>query len=93
MRRPASAFVLFTALVAGVATAAPKSAPTLQVHATRSDPLAGPHAALRSLQFDKAGKVEVEFPIAAIGAPAPGAAAGGGTMMQGGGMMQMKPQH
>ena len=43
--------------------------------------------------LDKAGKVEVEFPIAAIGAPAPGAAAGGGTMMQGGGMMQMKPQH
>ncbi len=45
-----------------------------------------------TLQFEKAGTVQVEFPIAAIGAPAPGAAAGG-TMMQGGGMMQMKPQH
>ena len=46
-----------------------------------------------TLQFDKAGTVQVEFPIAAIAAPTPGAAAGGGTMMQGGGMMQMKPQH
>jgi copper(I)-binding protein len=45
-----------------------------------------------TLQFEKAGTVQVEFPIAAIGAPAPGAATGGGTMMQGGGMMQMKPQ-
>jgi copper(I)-binding protein len=43
-----------------------------------------------TLQFEKAGPVQVEFPIAAIGAPAPGAATGG-TMMQGGGMMQMKP--
>jgi hypothetical protein len=32
----------------------------------------------------------MEFPIAAIGASAPGAAAGSGTMMQGGSMMQMK---
>src|SRR5262249_47758209 len=46
-----------------------------------------------TLQFEKAGTVQVEFPIAAIGAPAPGAAAGGGTMMQGGSMMQMKPHH
>jgi len=46
-----------------------------------------------TLQFEKAGTVQVEFPIAAIGARAPGAAAGGGTMMQGGSMMQMKPQH
>ena len=45
------------------------------------------------LQFEKAGTVQVELPIAAIGAPAPGAAAGGGTMMQDGGMMQMKPHH
>ena len=45
------------------------------------------------LQFEKAGTVQVELPIAAIGAPAPGAAAGGGTMMQDGGMMQMKPPH
>jgi len=33
------------------------------------------------LKFDHAGTVKVEYPIAAIGAPAPGAAAGGGTMM------------
>jgi periplasmic copper chaperone A len=44
-------------------------------------------------KFEKAGTVEVEFPIVAIGAAAPGVPAGGGTMMQGGGMMQMKPQH
>jgi copper(I)-binding protein len=52
-----------------------------------------------TLKFDNAGTVDVEYPIAAIGAPAPGAAAGGmmmgdhggGMMMQspGGGMMQM----
>jgi len=42
-----------------------------------------------TLKFEKAGTVDVEFPIAAIGAAMPGAAAGG-TMMQGGGMMQMK---
>ena len=42
-------------------------------------------------QFEKAGTVKVEFPIAAIGASAPGAAAGGGGMMMEGhgGMMQM----
>ena len=33
------------------------------------------------LKFDHAGTVKVGYPIAAIGAPAPGAAAGGGTMM------------
>jgi periplasmic copper chaperone A len=43
-----------------------------------------------TLQFDTAGTVKVEFPIAAIGASAPG---GGGTMMQDGGMMQMKGHH
>jgi len=45
-----------------------------------------------TLKFDHAGTVDVEYPVAAIGAPAPGAAAGGGSMkMQGpgGGMMQM----
>jgi periplasmic copper chaperone A len=54
-----------------------------------------------TLKFDKAGTVEVSYPIAAIGAPAPGAAQGGGTMMmgdhggmnmQGGGTMQMAPK-
>ncbi len=33
------------------------------------------------LKFDHAGTVKVDYPIAAFGAPAPGAAAGGGTMM------------
>jgi copper(I)-binding protein len=43
-----------------------------------------------TLKFDTAGTVDVEYPIAAIGAAAPGVPAGGGTMqMQGGGMMQM----
>jgi len=42
-----------------------------------------------TLKFEHAGTVDVEYPVAAIGAPAPGAAAGGGKMMQGagGGMM------
>ena len=43
-----------------------------------------------TLQFEKAGTVKVEFPIAAIGAAAPGAPTGGGGMTEGhGGMMQM----
>lgn len=46
-----------------------------------------------TLKFEKAGTVDVEYPIAAIGAAAPGVPAGGGTMMQGGGMMQMSPKH
>ena len=38
-----------------------------------------------TLKFDHAGTVDVEYPIAGIGAPAPGAAdaGGGGTMMSG----------
>ena len=37
-----------------------------------------------TLKFDHAGTVDVEYPIAAIGAPAPGAAdSGGGSMMMG----------
>ena len=45
------------------------------------------------LKFEHAGTVDVEYPIVAIGAPAPGVAAGGGTMMQGagGGMMMQGP--
>jgi copper(I)-binding protein len=39
-----------------------------------------------TLKFDKAGTVDVSAPVAAIGAPAPGADAGGGNMMQGGNM-------
>jgi len=44
-----------------------------------------------TLKFDKPGTVDVDYPIVAIGAPAPGAAAGSGSMkMQDhGGMMQM----
>jgi copper(I)-binding protein len=44
-----------------------------------------------TLKFDKAGTVDVEYPVVAIGAPAPGAAAGGPMKMQGpgGGMMKM----
>jgi copper(I)-binding protein len=51
-----------------------------------------------TLKFDNAGTVDVEYPISAIGAPAPGADTGGGMMMQGGGMnmqggsMQMSPK-
>jgi periplasmic copper chaperone A len=42
-----------------------------------------------TLKFDKAGTVDVEYPVLAIGASAPGTASGGGMKMQGGGMMQM----
>ncbi len=42
-----------------------------------------------TLKFAHAGTVDVEYPIAAIGAAAPGAAAGGGMMEGHGGMMQM----
>lgn len=40
------------------------------------------------LKFDHAGTVDVEYPIAGIGAPAPGPATGGGMMMQDHGGMQ-----
>jgi periplasmic copper chaperone A len=43
-----------------------------------------------TLKFEHAGTINVEYPIAAIGAAAPGVGAGGGTMMQDhSGMMQM----
>ena len=45
-----------------------------------------------TLKFDHAGTVDVEYPVAAIGASAPGASAGSGGMKMdghGGGMMQM----
>jgi periplasmic copper chaperone A len=46
-----------------------------------------------TLKFEHAGAVDVEYPIVAIGAPAPGVAAGGGTMIRGagGGMMMQGP--
>ena len=47
-------------------------------------------AVAAKLKFENAGTVDVEYPIMAIGAAAPGVPAGGGTMMEGhGGMMQM----
>ncbi len=47
-----------------------------------------------TLKFEKAGTVDVEYPIVAIGAAAPGVPAGGGATMEGhGGMMQMSPKH
>lgn len=55
-------------------------------------PLEQGKAVKATLKFDKAGPIDVEYPVAAIGAPAPGAAAGGdGMKMQGpgGGTMQM----
>jgi copper(I)-binding protein len=43
-----------------------------------------------TLKFDKAGSVDVEYPILAVGATAPGSASGGMKMQgPGGGMMQM----
>jgi periplasmic copper chaperone A len=56
-----------------------------------------------TLKFDHAGMIDVDYPVLAIGAPAPGASGSGSTMqdsgggmhmqgpggMQGGGMMQM----
>ena len=49
-----------------------------------------------TLKFDTAGTIDIDYPIAAIGAVAPGVPAGGGTMMmQGpggtGGMQMNKP--
>jgi len=43
-----------------------------------------------TLKFEHAGTVDVTYPIAAIGAPAPGAASGGGSMMMQGGGMNMQ---
>jgi periplasmic copper chaperone A len=42
-----------------------------------------------TLKFEKAGTIDVEYPVLAIGASAPGTSAGGGMNMQGGGMMKM----
>jgi copper(I)-binding protein len=44
-----------------------------------------------TLKFDKAGSVDVEYPILAVGASEPGTTSGGGMKMQGsGGGMQMQ---
>jgi hypothetical protein len=54
-------------------------------------PLEQGKAVKATLKFDKAGTIDVEYPVAAVGAPGPGTAAGGeGMKMQDhGGMMQM----
>jgi copper(I)-binding protein len=49
-----------------------------------------------TLQFEQAGAVDIEFPIVAIGAAAPGATAAGDSgsmMMQGGGSMMQMNKH
>jgi copper(I)-binding protein len=57
---------------------------------TLKHPLERGQTVKATLKFDKAGTVDVDYPVVAIGAPAPGTAAGGGSMkMQDhGGMMQ-----
>jgi hypothetical protein len=53
-------------------------------------PLEAGQTVKATLKFDHAGTVDVDYPIAAIGAPAPGAASGGSNSMMGdhgGGMM------
>jgi len=56
-------------------------------------PLEAGKSVAATLKFQHAGSVEVEYPIVAIGAAAPGAP-GGGAMMEGhGSMMQMAPKH
>ena len=53
-------------------------------------PLAQGEMLKTTLKFEHAGAIDVEYPIAAIGAAAPGVPAGGGTMMgDHGSMMQM----
>jgi periplasmic copper chaperone A len=54
-------------------------------------PLAQGNTVKITLKFEHAGTIDVDYPIEAIGAAAPGVPAGGGTMMggHGGGMMQM----
>jgi periplasmic copper chaperone A len=58
-------------------------------------PLEQGKMAAATLKFEKAGTVDVDFPIAAIGAAAPGLPAGGGTMMMegGGGSMMKMDKH
>jgi len=55
-------------------------------------PLQAGHSLDATFKVDSGGTVQVEFPIAAIGAPAPGAASGGQMKMQGPGMMPMNKQ-
>lgn len=43
-----------------------------------------------TLKFDHAGTIDVEYPVLAIGAPAPGASAAGSMMQDSGGAMHMQ---
>jgi periplasmic copper chaperone A len=43
-----------------------------------------------TLKFEHAGAVDVDYPVLAIGAPAPGAGAGGSMMQESGGGMKMQ---
>jgi periplasmic copper chaperone A len=43
-----------------------------------------------TLKFDHAGTIDVDYPVLAIGAPAPGASAGGSMMQGSGGAMHMQ---
>ena len=43
-----------------------------------------------TLKFEHAGTIDVEYPVLAIGAPAPGASAGGSMMQESGGAMQKR---
>jgi periplasmic copper chaperone A len=45
-----------------------------------------------TLKFDHAGTIDVDYPVLAIGAPAPGASAGGSMMQESGGAMHMQGQ-
>jgi copper(I)-binding protein len=58
---------------------------------TLKHPLEAGQTVKATLKFDKAGTVDVDYPVVAIGASAPGSAAGGGgmKMQDHGGMMQM----
>ncbi len=55
-------------------------------------PLAQGSTLKMTLKFEQAGSVDVDYPVVAIGAPAPGVSAGGGSMKMEGhsGMMPMQ---
>jgi copper(I)-binding protein len=55
-------------------------------------PLAQGQMVKVTLKFDHAGTIDVEYPVLAIGAPAPAASAGGSMMQDSGGGMHMQGQ-
>jgi len=56
---------------------------------TLKHPLAQGGTVKATLKFDHAGTIDVEYPVLAMGAPAPGASTGG-SMMRGSGAMHMQ---